>query len=281
MNIIRYKKLIFIFIILLSVSCSSTKIFYNHADLLLINWLESYIELNEKQRSELNMKVEKFFAWHRKSELPKIVFFLEALKVRYENGIDKQDINWVRSELKILWKRILSYAEDDIVSLLLIIDGIQILQAKEKLAKKEDDWLVKQSIMSSEELRTHILDRSYEFLDDWLGGLESSQKKQLAIWVQPDLSWVAIRLRNREKFQNDLINLLKSKELLKENIHSWISYPESHWTEEYKDVIENKRQEWETITLMIDANTLPGQRKHAIDKLDQYIEDFKDLTDTE
>ena len=135
--------------------------------------------------------------------------------------------------------------------------------------------------MSPDELRTHILDRSYEFLEDWLGGLESNQKKQLAIWVKPDLGWVAIRLRNREKFQNDLIKLLKSKELLKENIHSWISYPESHWTEEYKDVIENKMQEWETIALMIDTNTLPGQRKHAIDKLDQYIEDFKDLADTE
>ena len=281
MNIIRCKKLIFIFIILLSVSCSSTKIFYNHADLLLINWFESYLELSEKQRSELNIKVENFFTWHRKSELPKIVLFLEALKVRYENGIDKQDINWVRSESKTLWKRILNYAEDDIVSLLLTIDGIQIFQAKEKLAKKEDDWLIKQSIMSPSELRTHILDRSYEFLEDWLGGLESSQKKQLAIWVKPDLNWVAIRLRNREKFQNDLINLLKSKELLKENIHSWISYPESHWTDEYKDVIENKMQEWETITLMIDANTLPGQRKQAIDKLDQYIEDFKSLADTE
>ena len=112
----------------------------------------------------------------------------------------------------------MNYAEDDIVSFLINIDGIQIFQAKEKLAKKEDDWLIKQSIMSPDELRTHILDRSYEFLEDWLGRLESSQKKQLAIWVKPDLNWVAIRLRNREKFQNDLINLLKSKELLKENI---------------------------------------------------------------
>ena len=116
-NVIRYKRLIFTFIILLSVSCSSTKIFYNHADLLLINWFESYLELSEKQRSELNIKVENFFTWHRKSELPKIVLFLEGLKVRYENGIDKQDINWVRAESKILWKRILNYAEDDIVFL--------------------------------------------------------------------------------------------------------------------------------------------------------------------
>ena len=273
--------MIFVFTIFLSVSCSTTKIFYNYADLLLINWFESYLELSETQRSDLNVKVEKFFSWHRKSELPKIVLFLENLKVRYRNGIDKQDINWVRSESKTLWKRILSYAERDTVSFLLTIDDAQVLRAKEKLSKKEDDWLIKQSMMSLEELRTHVLDRFYEFLDEWLGRLESSQKKQIATWVQPDLSWVSIRLRNREKFQNDLIDLLKSKELLRENIYSWMSSPESHWTEEFKNAIEDKRHKWETITLMIDASTLPRQRKHFIDKLDQYIEDFKDLTDTE
>ena len=277
-NIINYKILIFIFVIFFSFSCSTTKIFYNYADLLLINWLESYLELSTTQSSDLHKKVDKFFSWHRKSELPKIVLFIEDLKVRYVDGIDKQDINWIRSESKILWKRILSYSERDIVSFLLKVDDTQILQAKEKLIKKEDDWLIKQSKMSSEELRIHILDRSYEFLDEWLGGLESIQKQQIANWVQTDPNWVAIRLRNREKFQNDLIDLLKSKKLLKENIHSWISYPESHWTEEFKNAIEEKIQAWETITLMIDANTLPRQRKHVIKKLDQYIEDFKDLS---
>ena len=93
-----------------------TKIFYNYADLLLINWLESYLELSTTQSSDLRKKVDKFFSWHRKSELPKIVLFIEGLKVRYVDGIDKQDINWIRSESKILWKRILSYSERDIVS---------------------------------------------------------------------------------------------------------------------------------------------------------------------
>ena len=97
-------------------------------------------------------------------------------------------------------------------------DDIQVLQAKEKLLKKEDDWLVKQSKMTSGALRENNLDRTYEFLDEWLGGLESSQKEQIATWTQPDPYWVAIKLRNREKFQNDLIDLLKSKELLKEDI---------------------------------------------------------------
>jgi hypothetical protein len=124
------KRILFIFIIFFSISCSTTKIFYNYADLLLLNWIESYLELSVKQRSDLNIKIENFFIWHRKSDLPKIVIFLEELKARYASGINKQDINWIRSESKIIWNRTLNYAEKDIISLLLTITDKQVLQAK-------------------------------------------------------------------------------------------------------------------------------------------------------
>jgi len=278
---IHYKKWLFVFIIYISISCSSTKIFYNYADYFLINWFESYLGLSMNQRSDLNIKVEKFLIWHRKSELPKIILFLEELKVRYKDGFDKQDIEWVRLESKKILQRVLIYSEMDIVSFLLKIDDKQILNAKNKLSIKKDDWLIKQSMMTSEELRDHILDRSYEFLEDWFGSLEFSQRKKIATWVKSDHNWVDIRLRNREKFQYDIIELLKSKKSLKENVHFWVLNIESHWTEEYKNAIEDKRQEWEMITLMIDASTLPHQRSHVLSKLDKYIEDFKDLSSIE
>ena len=277
MNIIRYKKIIFIFIILLSVSCSTTKIAYNFADVLVLNWFESYFDFRESQRLDLEKKVERFFEWHRKSELPKVVVFLEEFKARYKDGLDQDDLNWVTPESKLLWKRILSYAEDDIASFLLTIDESQILEVNEEFHEKEDDSLIEQSKMSLEELREDILDRTYKALDNWLGDLEPNQKKQIATWIQSDPYWIAVKVRNREKFQNDLIDLLASKETLKENTHSWMFDPESHWTHEYKTNIEGKIREWETITLRIDSITLPRQRKHAIEKIDGFIVDFKDL----
>ena len=168
---------------------------------------------------------------------------------------------------------------NDIVSFLMTIDDNQILKINKEFHKKEDDRLIEQSKMSLKELRKDILDKTYKALGNWLGDLESNQKKQIATWVQPDSYWVAVKLRNREKFQNDLLDLLGSKETLKENIHSWMSDPESHWTDEYKTNIEGKIREWETITLRIDSITLPRQRKHVIEKIDGYILDFKDLAD--
>ena len=253
------------------------KIAYNFADVLVLNWFESYFDFRESQRLDLEKKVERFFEWHRKSELPKVVVFLEEFKARYKDGLDQDDLNWVTPESKLLWKRILSYAEDDIASFLLTIDESQILEVNEEFHEKEDDSLIEQSKMSLEELREDILDRTYKALDNWLGDLKPNQKKQIATWIQPDPYWIAVKLRNREKFQNDLIDLLASKETLKENIHSWMFDPESHWTHEYKTNIEGKIREWETITLRIDSITLPRQRKHAIEKIDGFIVDFKDL----
>jgi hypothetical protein len=280
-NIANYKSLFCTLILVLFVSCSTTKIAYNFADTMVLNWFKSYCDLRESQRLDLDKKVEGFFKWHRKSELPKVVSFLEEFKVRYADGFDQADIKWITPELKLFWKRILSYAEEDVASLLLTVDDTQILVINDKFLEEEDDWLIEQSKMTLGELRQDILERTYKALDNWFGDLESGQKEKIATWVKPDPYWVAVKLRNRKKFKNDLIDLLRSKETLRESIHFWMSGPESHWTDEYKTNIKGKIKEWKTITLKIDSMTLPKQRKHVIDKIDGFILDFKDLAGIE
>jgi hypothetical protein len=194
------------------------------------------------QRLELKKKLDRFLEWHSKSELPKIVYFLEDFKVRHKDGFDKRDINWVKSELNFFWKRILINTENDMVSFLMTIDDSQILKINEEFHEKEDDRLTKQSKMTLEELHDDILKRTYKFLENCLGYLEPSQKNKIEIWAQPDPYWVAVKLRNREKFQQDFIDILRSKDTLKQNIHAWVSNPESHWTDEYKDNINTKKR---------------------------------------
>ena len=64
----------------------------------------------DERLAELEKKLKRFFDWHRRSELAKIVFFLEDFKVRHKDGFDNDDINWVKSELNLFWKRILFFS---------------------------------------------------------------------------------------------------------------------------------------------------------------------------
>jgi len=281
MSIAYYKNITLTLAIVFLFSCSSTKLAYNYADFFVLNWFESYIDLNESQRSDFKKRVEIFFVWHRKSELPKVILFLEDIKFRYKGGLKKEDISWISDQSKTFLGRILNHIDEDLVAILLTISDSQVLHAKEAMLEKEDDWLIKQSKMTSDELHSHILKRLYEFLEDWMGNLEAHQRKQIAAWIKADPNWISIKLRNREKFQNDLIDILKYKHSLKDNIYSWIRYPSSHWTQEYKKNIKDKKKEWEEITFKIDTNSLPRQRKRFIIKLDELIEDFRDIAGIE
>ena len=276
----NYKSLFFILALFICISCSTTKVAYNFANVWVVNWFESYFNFRESQRVELEKKLDQFFDWHRKSELPKIVLFLEDFKVRHKNGFDKDDINWVKSELNLFWQRILINAEKDIASFLLTVDDSQICDMNKNFQEKEDDTLTKQSKISLVELNQDILERTYKALENWLGDLEPSQKEKIEIWTQTDPYWVIVKLKNREKFQSDLIELLRSKDTLKQNIHSWISNPESHWTDEYKAIINTKIKEWEIITIRIDSIILPRQRKHVAEKVEDIILDLKELSGT-
>ena len=281
MSIAYYKNITLTLAIVFLFSCSSTKLAYNYADFFVLNWFESYIDLNESQRSDFKKRVEIFFVWHRKSDLPKVILFLEDIKFRYKGGLKKEDISWISDQSKTFLGRILNHIDEDLAAVLFTISDSQVLQAKEAMLEKEDDWLIKQSKMTSDELHFHVLKRLYEFLEDWMGNLEAHQKKQIAAWIKTDPNWILIKLRNREKFQNDLIDILKYKHSLKDNIYSWIRYPSSHWTQEYKKNIKDKKREWEEITFKIDSNSLPRQRKHFIIKLDELIEDFRDIAGIE
>jgi hypothetical protein len=278
LNHANYKKLFFILILFFIFSCNTTKIAYNYTNELLLNWFESYFDFKELQRLELEKKVHRFLEWHRKSELPKIVYFLEDFKVRHKDGLDKNDIQWVKSELNFFWKRILINTENDMISFLMTIDDSQILMINKEFHGKEDDRLTKQSKMTLEELHDDILKKSYKFLENWLGYLELNQKNKIKIWAQPDPYWVAVKLRNREKFQKDFIDILRSKDTLKQNIHTWVSNPESHWTDEYKDSVYTKIKDWETISLRIDSIILPRQRKYVAKRIDGIILDLKELS---
>ena len=55
-NSTDYKYLFIIFSLFVFISCSTTKIAYNFANVLIINWFESYFDFRDEQRLDLKKK---------------------------------------------------------------------------------------------------------------------------------------------------------------------------------------------------------------------------------
>ena len=267
--------LIILFLIL--TSCSKTRIFYNYSDWLILKWFDTYFDLTDPQRSDLKKRIARLLDWHRKSELTKIAEHLKQLKSRYQKGLKGKDIDWIRTEHKQFWSRIIDHVKPDLITFLSTIEEDQVQQMERELIDK-NDWLVKQSKMTTEEAHASILKWFFELLEKWLGDLEPNQKQKISNWVKADPRWIVIKLKNRQKFQTDFAKILRSKENLKENLQIWLHEPETYWTEDFKNRLEYKKQEWKEIILKIDEITLPHQRQHVANELKNYINDFLTLS---
>ena len=258
-------------------SCSKTRIFYNYSDWFILKWFDTYFDLNDPQRSDLKTRIARLLDWHRKSELARIAEHLKQLKSRYQKGLKGKDIDWIRTEHKQFWSRIIDRAKPDLIAFLSTIEEGQVRNMERELIEK-DDWLVKQSKMTADEAHASILKWFFELLEKWLGGLESNQKQKISSWVKADPEWTKIKLKNRKKFQNELAQILRAKENLEENLHIWLNEPETYLTKDFKNRLEYKKQEWKEIILKIDEITLPHQRQHAANELKNYIDDFLTLS---
>ena len=109
MNKITKKVLLFSLVFL--VGCSSTNFIYNRMDFLLPWYLESYVDLNQEQRKNLNELLDPFFEWHREEELPKYAEIIGDLELLLDEKIELSSIELITNDVEQAWFRI----EDEMI----------------------------------------------------------------------------------------------------------------------------------------------------------------------
>ena len=262
-----------LFFLLALNSCSKTRLLYNNADLFLLNQFDTYFDLNDTQRLNLEKSIAKFLDWHRKSELNFLAESLQQLKFRYQRGMREEDFNWVFEQYDISRKRILYKVESDLATFFLTLEENQIRHMEKKLLER-DDWLTKQNRMTNDEAHEEALEWFCDSLENWLGDLESHQRDKITSWFQIDREWIVIQLENRKQIQDHFVGLLRSKKNLLEDLQKLLYQPEAYWTDSFKKKRIEKKMEWKEVLVKVDAITLPLQREKAANELQGYIDDL-------
>jgi hypothetical protein len=268
--------------IMLACGCSRTQWAYNHFDWFLVKRIDHYFTITSSQQSYLEQKTSLLQTWHRHRELPLLVETLRELKIRTKDGLDREDIDWIDSAQSGFWRRLLKHGLLDFSRFLTTVQPDQVAHLQQSLTER-NDFLIRQTQMTDEELKADILDWLFGFLKDWYGDLTEEQHQQIAEWVRPDAEWIAIRLEHRKTFQKEFSYLLESRQP-EEEVHQWlieqVIQPGTRRDPEYKKRLDAKWEEWKDIFYRADGLMLPEQRQYALDRLDDYLKDFEHLMKT-
>src|SRR5688500_13250414 len=110
----------------LLVSCTFTKFAYNQADTVTAWFLNDYFGLDSTQKAEFQKRFERFHAWHRHEQLPEYAKFMRTAKVRMQDGVSQEDVQWFREGLRARVRAATKQAAPDAVVLLATLTPQQI-----------------------------------------------------------------------------------------------------------------------------------------------------------
>lgn len=265
--------------IVLVSGCSRTQFAYNNFDWFLLKRIDHFFTLTSSQETYLEKKITILHAWHRQQELPVLVDALRELRTRFQDGLSREDIDWIDDTQSVFWQRFVARSLPDFARFLATVQPEQVAHLQQSMEER-NDFLVQQTQMTDEELKADILEWLYGFLEGWYGDLTENQRRQIAAWVRPDAEWIGIRLERRKAFQKDFAQLLRTQPQ-EGAVFQWLMerviQPETRWEPEFKRRLDAKWEEWKDIFFRADALMQPHQRQHALDRLGDYLEDFEDL----
>jgi hypothetical protein len=267
--------------LVLLAGCSMvTKFGYNraHAGMRAIAW--DYLDLDNAQSEQLNIRLGTLHDWHRANELPAYAAFLRSASQRAARGVTLADGAWAFDNLRLRYRTLGAKAAEEIAPVLATLGTAQIADLEHKVAQKNADF-AKQYLPRDEKRGERArIELWLERVRDWTGTLTPAQDALIEKFIRAHARYSVLRFEDRQRWERDAIALVRQHlppEELAQRLSEIFTRPETRRSEEF--LREEKR--WEDdlgqLAVDIDRTLSPVQRVRIVHRLDAYADDFDDL----
>jgi len=195
-------------------ACSAVRVAYDNGPSLAGLWLDRWLDLDRQQEAALEPALQRWFEWHRASELPVYAERMGRWRERAAGEVDADAVCALVDETRAWSRRALDAALPPASELLPAITDAQWahLQARqaERLAKLRAERLQPDPA----ERRAAALERALKQAEDLYGRLDARQRALLADSVARSPVDAARWLDERERQQAELVEALKRAQAL-------------------------------------------------------------------
>jgi hypothetical protein len=261
--------------------CNRLKLAYTWADTYVEDQITDYLDLTDAQEDDMSKAVDGYFAWHRKTILPRIAEQLSVLADATEQGrLDEATFSGVFDGIDDAMKASVAQAIPPSTALLAEQDDKQIDHFAKELAdreadlRKEDDKPLAKKIAKRQE-------QSEDFLEDFVGSLTDQQKAALherVVATMGDRS--KLWIENRHYHTEKLIAVMRAhagESAITPVLRAWWlregeQKSPAHAQSSEAAMVHLKESLWTFI-----QSTSPDQKTRMVKKLRGYVSDLVQL----
>lgn len=257
--------------------CSALRLAYESADLYLHYRANSYLDLDGRGVDELQERIDEFFAWHRKNELPHYARIANEAAQRVGDGLSREDLVWGYDSLVAHARQSLRVAAERIAPMLDRLTPEQAAHMEKRFAEDNRKFAREYLRGSEGERRKRRAKRVEERLEGWVGDLSQAQVKLVRQFSERVPLYDELRDRERRRLQGELLDMVRKREAQKrlpERAANW----ERGRDPAHVAASEAFRQGYFELLLELDKTMTPEERARAQANLRRYAEDFSVLS---
>jgi hypothetical protein len=263
-------------LVLLLCGCSTLRFAYENAD-AYVRWkVDNYLDAQGDDAEQLDERIDEFFAWHRKNELPRYAKLAQEASQRFADGLSRQDLVWGYDSLRGRARESLRKAAELAAPLLDRLSPEQMAQIERGIARENRQFYRNNLRGSERERRRKRAKYAVDRLEDWVGRLSQAQIARVREYTERAPMLEEMRDRDRRRLQREVMAIVRARAAQKnlpERIASW----ERGREPAFVAALEVWREQYFAMLADIDRTLTPEQRSRAMGHLRRYAEDFEAL----
>ncbi|CAG9175622.1 DUF6279 domain-containing protein [Cupriavidus respiraculi] len=264
--------------------CNAMKLGYQQGDHLAYWWIDNYVDVTDDQEAQTRDAINRFFAWHRKDQLPEIATALRRAKAQVQQPVTAAQVEQIQDEAQRLGREAYDHALPDVADLLVTLTPEQITRMERKFADGNAKYRKKFLRGSPEQRLEARYDKVMEYAKLIYGRFSREQEAAIREAVRPVVDGADTRFAEREKRQQAWLALARQvqaerppkarvMELLKRFGDQWQAPP----SRDRQSTYEANNNAGVALAVTVANLTTPEQKRHAADRFQGWIDDTNAL----
>lgn len=255
------------------------KLGYQQGDRLAYWWVDRYVDVSDAQEPPTREAIARFFAWHRRAQLPEIATVLTRVKGEVGGQVDAAMVRQVQQDSQRLGRQAFDNAVPDLADLMLTLTPDQIKRMESKFADSNAKYR-KEFLKADPNARTDArFDKIMDYAKLIYGGFSSAQEQTIRDAMGPYMQGADARYAERVKRQQEWLGLareISTSHPAKPQVEDMLRKYADHWQRPAGGQ-QRSTEAGVDLTVKIANLTTPEQKAHAVDRFQKWIDDTRSL----
>lgn len=265
-------------------SCSMIRLGYGQLDTFAAWRANEYFDLDARQKDEFLRRFNRLHEWHRYEQLPDYVAFLRQTRTRLQQPLTREEVAWFVDGVKARYATIATRASNDAAALLLTISPAQLETLQRQWDKDNRRFAREHQVGGSDEdIKRARVRRMLEQTRDWVGTLDDEQEQRISAMVSALPMTEKLRYEDRLRRQREFLRLMaqrgENREAFAVRLRQWLIGWDQGRTPEYARRAHQGFEQRVRLVIEIERMLKPHQRAFALNRLQDYIDDFTRLSE--